>query len=85
MRSEKLVTLKKPHEIQIHMALTVVGDPFALSKEAALDKEVNQWAVRIPAKKFGSLRRAELEQYYVEFFATILKEMRNLGAMRPGE
>lgn len=80
-----LIKVQKPHEVQIHMALTLVGDPWALTKEEALDKEINQWAIRIPSKKFGTLRTAELEQYFTEFYATVLKEMRRLGALRPGE
>lgn len=85
MRSERLVTVKAPHEVQIHMALTLVGDPWALSPEGRADKEVNQWAVRIPKNKFGNLRTKEFEQYFVEFYQTLLVEMRRLGALRPGE
>lgn len=85
MRQERIITVKAPHEVQIHMALTLVGDPFAVSREAATDKEVNQWAVRIPQNKFGKLRTQELEQYFVEFYQTVLTEMRRLGALRQGE
>lgn len=80
-----LILPKRPKEIQIHMAITLVGDRLSVDPKEREDKEVGQWAVRFTENKWGAITTKELEKSFVEFYETVLAQFRKLGALRNGE
>jgi hypothetical protein len=72
-------------EIQIHVAVTRMGDPFAINREMGKDTEICQFAAAFPAKFDGSLRRAAVSRVFDEFKETCLAKMRAAGMLEIGE
>lgn len=81
----RIVLPKKPQEVQIHVAVTLVGDRLSVRPEEREDKEVGQWAARFLRKDFGRIRTEELEKSFTEFYSIVLKTFRELGVLRNGE
>lgn len=72
-------------EIQIHVAVTRMGDPFAISHEMKKDNEICQFAAAFPARFDGSLRRKAVEQVFDQFKEACLARMRAAGMLEIGE
>ena len=81
----RLIFPKAPHEVQIHVAVTLVGDRLSVKPEERVDQEVGQWAVRYMKNDFGKIRVQDLEKSFTEFYAIVLKRFRELGVLRSGE
>lgn len=81
----RIIMPSKPQEIQIHMAITLVGDRLHPIKEYREDKEVKQWAARFLQKQYGNITNAQLEKVFVEFYESVQQEMRRLNALRSGQ
>lgn len=84
-RVQRIIVPKKPKEVQIHIAVTLIGDRLSVIPQEREDVEVGQWAARFLEKDFGRIRTVELEKSFMEFYSIVLDTFRKLGVLRNGE
>ena len=72
-------------EIQIHIAATIMGDPFAIDSQSKEDIELGQWAFSISPKHCGDIRVDILERGVQNLFGRMIEKMRAAGVLRQGE
>lgn len=75
----------KKREIQVHMALTFMGDPFGLTEEDRKDHELNQWHFKIPPEHFGKITSSMFRKALLGLCHVCEQDLRKAGAMKAGQ
>lgn len=75
----------KRREVQIHAAVTMMGDPFAINKEDQKDVEIAQFAVAFPPHLHGDILAVTVKEAFEKLGLTCLSRMRAAGLLRGGQ
>lgn len=75
----------KKCEVQIHAAVTIMGDPMGITEDSRKDIEIAQFAVSLPAHLCGDILIRTVENAFQGLGAACIKKMRTNGLLRAGE
>ena len=73
------------HEIQIHVAVTIMGDPLGISEAARKDTEICQFAVSYPPHLHGAILSQTVKESFEKLGLACLNKMRFAGLLRGGQ
>lgn len=77
--------MAKKNEVQIHAAVTIMGDPFGVSEADRRDNEIAQFAVSFPPHLHGDLLHRTVSNAFQGLAAACIKKMREANLLRSGE
>jgi len=76
--------MSKKHEVQLHVACTIMPDPYGITKKDREENEICQFAAAFKPEHFGYIPMNQVDKIFEEFKHSVVKKMREHGILRMG-